>query len=57
MAKFKRGDNVETSTGLVGKVTFTDTARKLVAVKATEDGVSHDRGDEKTFKESEVRKA
>jgi hypothetical protein len=54
---FKRGDKVETANGWVGKVTFTDTARKLVAVKATEDGVGHSKGDEDSFRESEVRKA
>lgn len=54
---FKRGDKVTTANGWVGKVTFTDTARKLVAIKATEDGVGHNKGDEEAFRESEVRKA
>lgn len=54
---FKRGDKVKAANGVEGKVIFTDTARKLVAVKATEDGVGHNKGDEFSFKESEVRKA
>lgn len=57
MAKFKRGDKVETANGWEGKVTFTDTARGLVAVKATSDGVGHRKGDEEAFRESEVQKA
>lgn len=55
--KFKRGDKVETVDGRVGKVTFTDTARGKVAVKATEDGVGHRKGDEQAYNEGEVRKA
>lgn len=54
---FRRGDKVETANGWVGKVTFTDTARGKVAVKATEDGVGHSKGDEEAFFEGEVRKA
>lgn len=54
---YRRGDKVRSATGVVGKVTFTDTARKLVAVEATEPGVGHNKGDEFTFKESEVKKA
>jgi len=58
MAKgFRIGDKVKSGTGFVGKVTFTDSARKLVAVEATEDGVGHNEGDEQVFKESELRKA
>lgn len=57
MGAFKRGDKVVTANGWVGKVTFTDTARRKVAVKATEDGVGHNKGDEEAFNESEVRKA
>ena len=57
MGAFKRGDKVVTASGWVGKVTFTDTARKLVAVEATQPGVGHNKGDEEAFKESEVRKA
>lgn len=53
---FKRGDKVQTANGVVGKVTFTDSARGLVAVKATEDGVGHRKGDENAYRESEVRK-
>lgn len=54
---FNRGDKVKTSNGWVGKVIFTDPGRKLVAVKATNDGVGHDKGDEQAFSESNVKKA
>lgn len=54
---FKRGDKVKTANGVVGKVTFTDSARKLVAIEATENGVGHNKGTENVYKESEVRKA
>lgn len=54
---FRRHDKVKTSTGFVGKVLYTDTARGLVAIEATEDGVGHSKGAEKVFKDKEVRKA
>lgn len=53
---FRQGNKVVAVDGLVGKVIFTDTARKLVAVEATEDGVGHSKGTERVYKESEVRK-
>ena len=55
--KFRVGDKVETANGWEGKVTAVDSARGKVAIKATNDGVGHDRGKEDVFFESEVRKA
>lgn len=52
----KRGDKVVGSDGLVGKVIYTDTARGLVAVEATEDGVGHSKGAERVYKQAEVKK-
>ena len=54
--KFRSGDKVVTSTGFVGKVIQTDSARNLVAIEATEEGVGHSKGTERVFKEAEVRK-
>lgn len=56
-AKFRIGDRVETVTGMEGKVIAVDTARGKVAVKATNDGVGHNEGTERSFFEGEVRKA
>lgn len=56
MAKFSTNTKVVAVDGLVGKVIYTDSARKLVAVEATEDGVGHSKGTERVYKESEVRK-
>jgi preprotein translocase subunit YajC len=59
MAKFKFsvGDKVETSTGMEGKVVAIDPNRGKVAVKASNDGVGHSKGNERAFFEGEVRKA
>lgn len=54
--KFRVGDKVVAADGLVGKVIYTDTARGLVAVEATEPGVGHNKGAERSYKEGEVRK-
>ena len=56
-AKFRVGDKVETVTGMEGKVVAVDPNRGKVAVKATNDGVGHNEGTERSFFESEVRKA
>jgi preprotein translocase subunit YajC len=56
-AKFRIGDNVQTVTGLEGRVIAVDTARGRVAVKATNDGVGHNEGAERSFFDGEVRKA
>lgn len=53
--KFNVGDKVETVTGAEGKVTATDPARGIVAVKATNDSMSHGKGQEKVYRENEVR--
>ena len=53
---YSRGDKVVSSDGFVGKVIYTDSARKLVAVEATEDGVGHSKGAEKVYKEKELRR-
>lgn len=55
--KFRVGDNVKTANGWEGKVIAVDPARGRVAIKATNDGVGHDRGKEDSFFEAEVRKA
>lgn len=56
-AKFRIGDNVQTVTGMEGKVIAVDSGRGKVAVKATNDGVGHAQGTERSFFEGEVRKA
>lgn len=54
--KYRTNDKVVGVDGLVGKVIYTDSARGLVAVKATEDGVGHSKGTERVYKEKEVKK-
>lgn len=55
--KFRVGDKVETVNGWEGKVIAVDTVRGKVAVKATNDGVGHNKGAEDSFSNAEVRKA
>jgi preprotein translocase subunit YajC len=58
MAKgFRIGDKVKTANGWEGKVIAVDTNRGRVAIKASNDGVGHDQGDEQSFFNAEVRKA
>lgn len=56
-SKYRVGDKVKTANGWEGKVIAVDSARGRVAVKATNDGVGHDQGDEQSFFDAEVRKA
>lgn len=56
MSKFSIGKKVSTADGHKGKVTFTDTARKKVAVEITEPGTpGTKKGEVRTYNEKDVR--
>jgi len=54
--KLHVGDKVGAVDGLVGKVIAVDSARDLVAVKATEASVGASKGAERTYRSGELEK-